>query len=77
MEKIAGIAGIAILQSWLIPAIVQAAKTGIGPPIVSCALMIVGFCLLSFHSVKTRAHLYTVCNLIGIVGNVTLIGLLI
>jgi hypothetical protein len=77
MEKLAGIAGIGILQSWMLPAIVQAAKIGAGPPVASCLLMITGFILLSVHSIKTRAHLYTICNGVGIVGNITMIGFLL
>jgi hypothetical protein len=77
IANISALAGIITLQSWMIPAIIQAFNEGNGPPLASCFLMIAGFIMMTLHSVTFRVHLYTFCNLTGILGNMVLICLLL
>lgn len=75
MDKVSviGYLGLALLQFNCIPAIIQALKTGQSTPINGVILSIMGLSCYLYNSVKTSNTLYTVGNLIGLIGNIILL----
>jgi len=72
--EVIGYVGMAMLQFNSIPAIIQALETGKSAPIATMVLSIAGLSCYLYNSVKTNNTLYTVGNIIGIVGNSVLLG---
>lgn len=71
--EIVGYVGMAMLQFNSVPAIIQALKTGASAPIATMFLSIAGLSCYLYNSVKTGNTLYTVGNIIGIIGNTILV----
>lgn len=71
--EVIGYIGMAMLQFNSIPAIVQALKTGASAPIATMMLSIAGLACYLYNSIKTGNTLYTVGNIIGIIGNTILL----
>lgn len=68
-----GYVGMALLQFNSIPAIIQALKNGVSAPLATMFLTVAGLSCYLYNSVKTENTLYTVGNIIGIIGNTILI----
>ena len=71
--EVVGYLGMGLLQFNSIPAIIEAVHTGNSAPIATMALTIAGLACYLYNSVKTKNTLYTVGNVIGIIGNSILI----
>jgi len=72
--EVAGWVGLACLQFNSVPAIISSVETGETTPVGTIALTLVGLSLYLVRSMKTNDTLYTVGNVIGIVGNAILLG---
>ena len=73
-SEIAGWVGLGCLQFNSVPAIISSLETGNTTPVGTIVLTLVGLSLYLIRSLKTADTLYTVGNVIGIVGNVILLG---
>jgi len=70
--------GLALLQFNCVPAIIAALQQGHSTPLFGVVLSIAGLSCYLYNSVKIGNTLYTVGNLIGLIGNtILLIALLI
>ena len=67
--EISGWVGLACLQFNSVPAIVSSLETGETTPIGTIVLTIIGLSLYLVRSLATNDTLYTVGNVIGLVGN--------
>jgi hypothetical protein len=77
-HDIIGYLGLALLQFNCIPAIIAALQHGHSTPLFGVVLSIAGLSCYLYNSVKIGNTLYTVGNLIGLIGNtILLIALLI
>lgn len=72
--ELSGWIGLACLQFNSIPAIISSVETGNTTPIPSIILTIIGLILYLIRSIKTNDILYTTGNIIGITGNIILLG---
>ena len=72
--ELAGWVGLGCLQFNSIPAIISSLETGNTSPVGTVVLTIVGLTLYLVRSLATKDTLYTTGNVIGIVGNVILLG---
>ena len=72
--ELAGWVGLGCLQFNSVPAIISSLETGNTSPIGTVVLTIVGLSLYLVRSLATKDTLYTTGNVIGIVGNVILLG---
>jgi len=72
--ELAGWVGLGCLQFNSVPAIISSLETGNTSPIGTVVLTIVGLSLYLVRSIATKDTLYTTGNVIGIVGNVILLG---
>ena len=72
--ELAGWVGLGCLQFNSIPAIISSLETGNTSPIGTVVLTIIGLSLYLVRSLATKDTLYTTGNVIGIVGNVILLG---
>ena len=72
--ELAGWVGLGCLQFNSIPAIISSLETGNTSPVGTVVLTIVGLSLYLVRSIATKDTLYTTGNVIGIVGNVILLG---
>ena len=73
-SEIAGWVGLGCLQFNSVPAIISSLETGNTTPVGTIVLTLVGLSLYLIRSIKTSDTLYTVGNVIGIVGNLILLG---
>ena len=62
---------------FLFIAIISALENGTSTPIATVSLTILGLTCYLYHSIKRGDVLYTAGNLIGIVGNIILLGCLL
>jgi len=72
--ELAGWVGLGCLQFNSVPAIISSLETGNTSPVGTVVLTIVGLSLYLVRSLATKDTLYTTGNVIGIVGNVILLG---
>jgi len=72
--ELAGWVGLGCLQFNSVPAIISSLETGNTSPVGTVVLTIVGLSLYLVRSIATKDTLYTTGNVIGIVGNVILLG---
>lgn len=69
-----GWVGLACLQFNSVPAIISSIETGHTTPVGTILLTLVGLSMYLVRSLATQDTLYTVGNVIGIVGNAILLG---
>ena len=69
-----GWVGLACLQFNSVPAIISSIETGNTTPIGTILLTMIGLALYLVRSLATKDTLYTVGNIIGIVGNAILLA---
>lgn len=68
-----GYIGLLLVQLNVLPAILEAIKTGASAPIASILMMVVGLACYLYHSVKTGNMLYTIGNGVGLACNLVLL----
>lgn len=68
-----GYVGLILVQLNVLPAIIEAIKTGSSAPVSSILMMVVGLSCYLYNSVKTRHTLYTVGNACGLFCNLVLL----
>lgn len=72
--EISGWVGLGCLQFNSVPAIISSLELGETTPLGTIGLTLIGLSLYLIRSLGTKDYLYTVGNLIGIVGNCILLG---
>lgn len=72
--EISGWVGLACLQFNSVPAIISSLETGNTTPIGTILLTMVGLSLYLIRSINTSDTLYTVGNVVGLVGNAILLA---
>ncbi len=72
--EISGWVGLACLQFNSVPAIMSSLETGETTPIGTIVLTMVGLSLYLIRSIATKDTLYTMGNVIGLVGNAILLA---
>ncbi len=72
--EISGWVGLACLQFNSVPAIMSSLETGETTPIGTIILTMVGLSLYLIRSIATKDTLYTMGNVIGLVGNAILLA---
>jgi uncharacterized protein with PQ loop repeat len=72
--EISGWVGLACLQFNSVPAILSSVQTGETTPVGTIVLTLIGLALYLIRSIKTNDTLYTVGNIVGLVGNGILLG---
>jgi len=66
--------GMALLQSNAIPAVIYALEHGTSTPVPTVLMTIAGLCCYMVRAIIDRDKLYITGNLIGLVGNITLLA---
>jgi len=74
IEKYIGWLGMGCLQFNSVPAIISALENGTSTPVATVALTITGLSCYLYHSISRGDVLYTTGNIIGITGNIILLG---
>jgi len=72
--EISGWVGLGCLQFNSVPAIMSSLETGETTPIGTITLTMIGLTLYLVRSIATNDNLYTVGNVIGLVGNTILLA---
>lgn len=68
-----GYIGLLLVQLNVLPAILEALRTGASAPLASILMMVAGLACYLFHSVKTSNLLYTIGNGCGLACNLVLL----
>jgi hypothetical protein len=72
--EVAGWVGLGCLQFNSVPAIISSVETGSTTPVGTVALTLIGLTLYLVRSLTAQDSLYTVGNVIGLVGNFVLLA---